>query len=85
MALTVRRLAQNTDLGLTLVGGHEGADRVIEWAHAIELADPTPWITGGELVMTTGLPIGSSDAQQFEYVSRLAQARAPSCAAVSPN
>ncbi|WP_232715090.1 PucR family transcriptional regulator [Gordonia metallireducens] len=80
MALTVRRLAQNTDLGLTLVGGHEGADRVIEWAHAIELADPAPWITGGELVMTTGLPIGSSDAQQFEYVSRLAQASAAALA-----
>lgn len=76
MALTVRRLVRNPDLGLIVVAGYAGADRVIEWAHAIELADPAPWITGGELVMTTGLNIGSSDGERFDYVSRLVDADA---------
>lgn len=74
MANTVRRLSQQADLGLSLIAGLEGADRVIEWAHSIELADPTPWLSGGELVMTTGLQIGVRPDDQFAYVSRLVQA-----------
>ena len=34
MALTVQRLSQNADLGLTLVAGHAGADRVIDRTEA---------------------------------------------------
>ena len=71
MAITVRRLAGHKDLGLTLVAGRENADRVISWAHAIELADPTPYLSGGELVMTTGLKMGPTSDEQYEYVARL--------------
>ncbi|MCW4354265.1 PucR family transcriptional regulator ligand-binding domain-containing protein [Hoyosella sp. YIM 151337] len=74
MAITVRRLTQRPELGLTLVAGRDGADRVIDWAHAIELADPAPWLSGGELVMTTGIKIGGSADEQFRYVSALAHA-----------
>jgi PucR family transcriptional regulator, purine catabolism regulatory protein len=74
MAITVRRLADLKDLGLSLVAGRESADRVITWAHAIELADPTPYLSGGELVMTTGINIGSTDAEQFDYIARLSSA-----------
>src|SRR6185312_6800641 len=74
MAITVRRLAQHKDLGLALVAGRESADRVISWAHAIELADPTPYLSGGELVMTTGINVGTTDAEQFDYVARLSGA-----------
>lgn len=80
MTVTVRRLARTTELGLELVAGHDGADRAIEWAHSIELTDPSPWITGGELVMTTGLTIGASDEEQFAYVSRLVRADAAALA-----
>jgi cystathionine gamma-synthase len=44
---------------------------VISWAHAIELADPTPYLSGGELVMTTGLKMGPTSDEQYEYVARL--------------
>ncbi len=71
MAITVRRLAEHEGLGLTLVAGRENADRVISWAHAIELADPTPYLSGGELVMTTGLKMGPTSDEQYEYVARL--------------
>ena len=74
MAITVRRLAEHKDLGLTLVAGRENADRVISWAHAIELADPTPYLSGGELVMTTGLKMGPTNDEQYEYVARLSAA-----------
>ncbi|MDV6286496.1 PucR family transcriptional regulator [Rhodococcus jostii] len=74
MAITVRRLSQHNKLGLTLVAGLDGADRLITWAHAIELADPAPWLSGGELIMTTGLNIGSTQEEQFNYVASLVQA-----------
>src|SRR5690349_1259119 len=58
MAITPRDLAKAKGLGLTLAAGSRGADRQVTWAHAIELADPTPYLSGGELVMTTGINIG---------------------------
>lgn len=70
----MRRLAQHPDLGLALVAGRENADRPIMWAHAIELADPAPYLFGGELVMTTGLTVGTTGDEQFDYVARLSAA-----------
>lgn len=74
MAVTARSLAGRSELGLTLVAGHDGADRSITWAHAIELADPAPYLAGGELVMATGINVGRTYAAQRKYVSRLSQA-----------
>ncbi|MGV0814294.1 PucR family transcriptional regulator [Mycolicibacterium boenickei] len=74
MAITVRALTEVDSLGLALVAGARGADREIAWAHAIELADPTPYLAGGELVMTTGINIGADPAAQSAYVARLAAA-----------
>ena len=74
MVMTVRRLAQRVDLGLTLVAGRDNDDRAIAWAHAIELADPTPYLSGGELVMTTGMNVGTTSTGQFDYLARLAAA-----------
>jgi PucR family transcriptional regulator, purine catabolism regulatory protein len=74
MATTVRRLAQQPDLGLSLVAGRDNGDRTIAWAHAIELVDPTPYLSGGELVMTTGMNVGTSETEQFEYIARLSAA-----------
>jgi purine catabolism regulator len=74
MAMTVRRLTHDPALGLTLVAGHDNADRTIGWAHAIELEDPTPYLTGGELVMTTGMNVGTTAEEQFDYLARLSTA-----------
>lgn len=73
MAMTARRLAQHPGLGLRLVAGLDNGDRIITWAHAIELADPTPYLSGDELVMTTGMNVGATDADQFDYISRLSR------------
>ncbi|BBX71319.1 PucR family transcriptional regulator [Mycolicibacterium psychrotolerans] len=74
MAITARELAQAEGLGLSLIAGAAAADRDITWAHPIELADPTPYLSGGELVMTTGINIGIDEQTQFDYVARLAAA-----------
>jgi purine catabolism regulator len=39
--------------------------------HISELADPTPWLSGGELLLTTGLSLTTA-AEQKDYVHRLA-------------
>ncbi len=51
-------------------------DADIAWAHAIELEDPTPFLRGGELVLTTGLRLPRGAAGQEEYVDRLVAAGA---------
>src|SRR2546429_6976256 len=36
-----------------------------------EVEDPTPWLSGGELLLTTGLQLGTAE-QQREFLTRLA-------------
>jgi DNA-binding PucR family transcriptional regulator len=38
--------------------------------------DPTPWLTGGELVLTTGIGMPRAVGEQRAYVARLAEAGA---------
>ena len=48
--LTVGNLV--SDCGLELIAGADGAEQPIRWVHISELEDPTPWLTGGELLLT---------------------------------
>jgi len=61
-------------LGLNVVAGARGASRPIRWVHLSELEDPTPWLKGGELLLTTGMGIGKGIARQRAYIERLAAA-----------
>jgi purine catabolism regulator len=74
MSLTVRDILNAPGLALRLVAGETSADRPIRWVHASELEDPTPWLKGGELLLTTGRGIGSTPAKQRAYIARLAAA-----------
>src|SRR5437764_4660846 len=58
-------------MGLDLVAGREGAGAPIRWVHATELPDPTPWLSGGELLLTTGMQL-DAEAAQRSFVERLA-------------
>jgi purine catabolism regulator len=51
MELTVASLID--ELGLQLVSGQQAAQTHIRWVHSSELADPTPWLKGGELLLTS--------------------------------
>lgn len=80
MAVTVAWLVRQTRLGLTVVAGAHHVDREILWAHAIELADPGPYLSGGELVMTTGINVGKDRCAQSDYLARLVAADAAALA-----
>ena len=67
--LTVRSLVE--DCGLELVAGDTSADNPVRWVHISEHEDPTPWISGGELLLTTGYNLGTP-ARQRRYVGLLA-------------
>ncbi len=67
--LTLRTLLEEIDLGLAT--GEESADAPVRWVHITELPDPTPWLSGGELILTTGLQLGTAELQR-EFVRRLA-------------
>jgi purine catabolism regulator len=53
--LTVRSLV--SDFGLELLSGADSADAPVRAVHSTELRDPTPWLSGGELILTTGLQL----------------------------
>lgn len=54
MATTLRDLAEDATLQLrTLVAGD--LDHVVGWVHVTELLDASPYLSGGELVLTAGI------------------------------
>jgi purine catabolism regulator len=59
------------ELGLTLATGQENAGRTVRWVHSTELLDPTPWLRGGELLLSTGLQLSGAKVQR-EFVELLA-------------
>lgn len=74
MSVTVRQLLAIDGLALQLLAGEAATDRDIRWVHTSELEDPTPWLKGGELLLTTGMHVGETPAKQKAYVKRLAAA-----------
>jgi purine catabolism regulatory family protein/PucR-like helix-turn-helix protein/diguanylate cyclase with GGDEF domain len=59
------------ELGLELVSGEESAQAHVRWVHSTELADPTPWLKGGELLLSTGIQLSGPKSQRA-LVDRLA-------------
>ncbi|WP_440711910.1 PucR family transcriptional regulator ligand-binding domain-containing protein [Gordonia sp. FQ] len=69
MAVSLQWLLGRRELDLRLLTpGITGPE--IDIAVTSELGDPSPWLSGNELVLTTGL--GSAGRDQDEYVRRLA-------------
>jgi purine catabolism regulator len=69
LELTVESLI--AELGLELASGHESAKTHVRWVHSTELSDPTPWLRGGELLLTTGIQLDGPKTQR-EFIERLA-------------
>jgi PucR family transcriptional regulator, purine catabolism regulatory protein len=67
--LTVRELLRGLDV--RLVSGEEAIDAPVRWVHISELLDPTTWLSGGEVLLTTGMALETPE-QQREFVGRLA-------------
>src|SRR5437588_5451936 len=66
--LTLSSLVE--EVGLGFLTGHNAADAPIRWVHISELLDPTPWLSGGELLLTTGIQLRTEDEER-EYMRRL--------------
>jgi PucR family transcriptional regulator, purine catabolism regulatory protein len=67
--LTVRELL--ADVEVTLLAGEGHLDVPVRWVHISELADPTPWLSGGELLLTTGIGLDTAKRQR-DYIATLA-------------
>ncbi|MER5396544.1 PucR family transcriptional regulator ligand-binding domain-containing protein [Streptomyces sp. NPDC002599] len=50
-------LLAREDLALRLIAGPAEPDTVIHWAHTSEMADPYPYLLGGELLLTAGVHV----------------------------
>jgi purine catabolism regulator len=59
------------DLDVRLLAGEGGLHLPVRWVHISELLDPTPWLSGGELLLTTGLQLDTVQRQR-EFLGRLA-------------
>jgi DNA-binding PucR family transcriptional regulator len=68
--LTISEILGFDQLELTLAGGAAGTSRTVRWAHISELDDPTPWLRGGELLLTTGQPLREQPGRFVELLAR---------------
>ncbi|WP_211273270.1 PucR family transcriptional regulator [Streptomyces hirsutus] len=69
-------LLAREDLGLRRVAGPSDPGVVVRWAHTSEMADPYPYLLGGELLLTAGvhIPDGAGPGYFDAYVSRIVAA-----------
>ena len=67
----VEDLLRSPALQLRLIAGAGGTGRRVSWAHVSELEDPTPWLSGAEMIMTTGMAIPRGGEAQRAYLERL--------------
>jgi PucR family transcriptional regulator, purine catabolism regulatory protein len=73
MALRLCELLADPSLGLEVVAGRDGIDDSgeIRWAHISDTPDPTPWLDGGEVLLTTGLGVKDDPALQQRLIAGL--------------
>lgn len=69
------RLSQALDLAALedaeLVAGRAGVDREVRWAHVVDIPDPLPWVSPGQLLLTTGFSWPDAPADQRRLVHDL--------------
>ncbi|MEV2243773.1 PucR family transcriptional regulator [Streptomyces sp. NPDC049970] len=68
--IPLAELLAREELGLRRIAGPVHADLL--WVHTSEMADPYPYLLGGELLLTAGVQLTDADT----YVARLVQAGA---------
>lgn len=75
MPPTLASLVHHSALKLTLRAGGDRLDTPVRWVHASELADPVPYMEGGELLLITALKLDAEDHEAMgRYVRRLVRA-----------
>ncbi|MFI1798669.1 PucR family transcriptional regulator [Streptomyces sp. NPDC020379] len=75
MPPTLASLVRHSALKLAVLAGADRLDTPVRWAHVSELADPVPWMDGGELLLITAMKIDAADPEVTRpYVRRLVRA-----------
>ncbi|MEU1127353.1 PucR family transcriptional regulator ligand-binding domain-containing protein, partial [Streptomyces sp. NPDC005899] len=72
--VALAELLARKDLGLRRIAGPDRADLL--WVHTSEMADPYPYLLGGELLLSAGVLLADADAHADTYVARLVEAGA---------
>jgi PucR family transcriptional regulator, purine catabolism regulatory protein len=71
MAASVAQLLRQPGLDLTVLAGESRLDAPVRWVAISELEDPTPYLLGGELLLTTGMGVPRAKSAVDAYVARL--------------
>jgi purine catabolism regulator len=74
MPPTLRTLIAMPKLGLRVLAAEEATSVAVSWVAVSELVDPTPFLEGGELLLTTGMRLPSEAREVRAYVDRLVDA-----------
>ncbi|MFI1184716.1 PucR family transcriptional regulator [Streptomyces californicus] len=75
MPPTLASLVQHPALKLVVRAGADRLGTPVRWAHASELADPVPYMDGGELLLVTATNLDAENPESMRrYVRRLAGA-----------
>ena len=69
--ITVQDILEIPDLSLKLLAGSKSTSNPVRWVHIAEVPDPTKWLKGGELLLTTGYGMGGAHDKQVAFLKRL--------------
>ena len=69
--ITVQDILGIPELNLRLLAGHKSTSNPVRWVHITEVPDPTKWLKGGELLLTTGYSFVGDEQQQVAQIKRL--------------
>ena len=72
--ITVQDILEIPGLNLKLCAGKKAVGNPVRWVHIAEMSDPTRWLKGGELLLTTGLALVDREAEQLAMLQRLIDA-----------
>ncbi|WP_442942757.1 PucR family transcriptional regulator [Nocardia sp. NBC_01503] len=71
MSVPVSWVLSQLDLAIPLRGGAAGIGRTIDLVITTELENPFRWLSGGELVLTTGMRLPATPDARASYLRRL--------------
>jgi len=69
--ITVQDILEIPELNLRLLAGHKSTSNPVRWVHISEVPDPTKWLKGGELLLTTGYSFVGGEQEQVAQIKRL--------------
>jgi purine catabolism regulator len=79
MAMTIEAALQLevfSRVSVEVFAGRRNFDRLVRWVHPTEVNDIAHFLSGGEMLLTAGLGIGTTEDQQRQYIHEIDDAHA---------